>query len=1795
MTTPCYTPITKSGKNGGPATNYKICCSKVYAQTLFLGCSIKSFNASLAWGSESSRLTVELVYDSCKYPSLTDINGTRVPRPTQNNAYVTARQDNSFSKDENGNSLIPAKVYYVASNGAIVSRYWSDPDPGFYADMPDPNLSIDIVGTPVYFIYDDFSFNGIVKSWEKNNSSSGTGSYTVIIESPSYLLSQTNMILSDYVGSIHSKVASDSTWYSENQYLGFPSLEYSNDYTGLIGNQNIPNLINIYGYLEDNSNFNGTGGSSGALFDPITRTPEYSYGRSMKNDRGIPVWKILTALYDLTSTGEAYVNNIPNQAGYRKLFRYAPYARIVGKPPLLKNTTNIYNWQNTDRFRMGLIEPKQLSVDGVNVYLSPFMLDLSNLVDNGFIPSEYRMSETNLDILSLVNNIADNTGQEVFISLEIFCVGNFTYPVIKVNTYSNLKTPGDTAVQSFIDGITDAGATITATNKGEEFNNTKPVRSVYIGGKQQRLYQVKNVKYAVSQSTLRYNPYTKTFAQVQHYGSSGTQQYRFPDLNNLRNLNMGYVVNTGLGITGRVDARSVGAFNTMDTWATNIFRGNYHQPLNVVGTQISPAELSYPSSLSDAICPFFGTDPFNKLARPVYHNYNEINLQTGNPEINPFGNKSGLGFVVEFSAGEIENIVGYNLIDRTPIGISELEFRAAMSGPDAYISFITAVAVESVSLGISPSAVKLDIYSKVLRFLVNFGPSISMGLKNHYNAYSNSQSGGQSVPTGPASSIYTDQRAYGAFVKLQQFLKNIADEYYGKQFMISVPSPQIYTDINTAYNVTGTLPNGDTIPLTGGSQKIYSSFEIATDGAWEEPGNVIDDTLIIGTSDVDEFTNDNGLIQTILGYSNLPLYNYNREFEYALYNNTINFNTNFNFYNFTKFDAYRSAGVVHNWSTSNPAFYWEPSLMFSGDKYKVVPYRYAFPDSYNSRTIPANLASKVYVKADVEENLVFAKYGNSVIPKIIVKTDKIDINPISPDTLSVSAAIAEFMLPEYSATNNAVISIRAKKILAISNRYVNNGAGFTAENYLQDSGNKQYNNLSIAPKAAMPAFAAIPVKDNRAVYGPWISSPDMFINDIFSYLGDDAAHKLRKLETLIGGVNVNVDPSLVPWNYGSMVVLDMVAIQLATQDNNYQLKGETGQLSYYGTPIFNLGNELKAAAYTFGGPVINNIQTQISENGPLTTYTFRTYTKKFSLFNKENADRLKEAGEQNIRFEKQLRQQYTAIREQLSSIAGRPTLSNFDLGASVPKLRSYSPLNVLVGYSSPFFSRKATKEPKFLANRFDNTNIWTGDSIRQLTTVTLQNIREVPSEFENSYSSKAFMSMDGLLQPISFYPTLSNSTTPLKKYYTSGCPFCNGTKQYSFTLSDGNNRSLWCDFCSGEVAGSEAGPSDASNGRLPPFILSNEADSSIIRDPNAVSALLDNFKRKRINYVNLNPLIMPVGELRNQYAQPNDFTAHHIDIVGRSQAPPQSLSFYQNLDIDQNGREYSDQNNGFADADINSKFFDNVNNRTNTNITQMNYRFLGLRGPLIMAGWGFDTEGYPVPNASGEPKGFFNNGQPWRISSLTQQQTGTEGAILGKNQEWSNDEGRWSEPTREDKFYQGWGLRPDSWPVGPVDLRWDHAKKVWTTPQPYKLVDIQLEDDLAPPFPARGFLNAVDRKTPLPNGLRRMVFVKDSSETFGAPRGAKILCYYDEGSGFYEPISRQNITALGYIQSNGSARILNAYAKGYDPVTSLPESPEQITVQYVNPLNFPLTTPNQTGVFMYIRNSWTLISTYSCN
>lgn len=75
-------------------------------------------------------------------------------------------------------------------------------------------------------------------------------------------------------------------------------------------------------------------------------------------------------------------------------------------------------------------------------------------------------------------------------------------------------------------------------------------------------------------------------------------------------------------------------------------------------------------------------------------------------------------------------------------------------------------------------------------------------------------------------------------------------------------------------------------------------------------------------------------------------------------------------------------------------------------------------------------------------------------------------------------------------------------------------------------------------------------------------------------------------------------------------------------------------------------------------------------------------------------------------------------------------------------------------------------------------------------------------------------------------------------------------------------------------------------------------------------------------------------------------------------------------------------------------------------------RPIGLRGPLIVTGWGYDTAGRPVPNATPDNPG--------------------------------------------NTFETDWLRRPHRWKTGPVDLRWDEARGVWT-PHPGFKVNIFVE------------------------------------------------------------------------------------------------------------------------------------------
>lgn len=96
---------------------------------------------------------------------------------------------------------------------------------------------------------------------------------------------------------------------------------------------------------------------------------------------------------------------------------------------------------------------------------------------------------------------------------------------------------------------------------------------------------------------------------------------------------------------------------------------------------------------------------------------------------------------------------------------------------------------------------------------------------------------------------------------------------------------------------------------------------------------------------------------------------------------------------------------------------------------------------------------------------------------------------------------------------------------------------------------------------------------------------------------------------------------------------------------------------------------------------------------------------------------------------------------------------------------------------------------------------------------------------------------------------------------------------------------------------------------------------------------------------------------------------------------------------------------------------DNVYDPDNNKQDSSSVRAAALRGPLMLHSWGYDVNGKPVPNQNP------------------------------------------SAPTIN--FAPQWLNNPRAWPVGPIDLRWDARRGVWTSTPPQRLVVAQLLSNLS--------------------------------------------------------------------------------------------------------------------------------------
>tara|TARA_B100001094_G_scaffold118511_1_gene114261 strand:+ start:3896 stop:10558 length:6663 start_codon:yes stop_codon:yes gene_type:complete len=783
------------------------------------------------------------------------------------------------------------------------------------------------------------------------------------------------------------------------------------------------------------------------------------------------------------------------------------------------------------------------------------------------------------------------------------------------------------------------------------------------------------------------------------------------------------------------------------------------------------------------------------------------------------------------------------------------------------------------------------------------------------------------------------------------------------------------------------------------------------------------------------------------------------------------------------------------------------------------------------------------------------------------------------------------------------------------------------------------------------------------------------------------------------------------------------------------------------------GNRMSSEYYT-QAPILTNIMTSMGQNGTSTKYSFRTYTRKLSLFNKQDIDRSKKMTQQNMMRKKEIanlakvvrNNQFTdrelIKREQdftaggTDNTVGTSPVTTLVCSARVvmPKFSGLDESNMNSTFSAPSQLSGNVVNEKLVdlvhsddpggsghlsggfSAQTDNSQLpFMYLEHRVQTEGKLYPDSELGDALRDGWGSSSVMSLDGIFSPISFYPTLRKSTYSISKYRQSTCPICNGDKKIKRTwkVYNSSNASVstgdadyYCDSCVEPYKKLNGGAYSSSTtttkeGELyPPYILSTGNGLDELKKFNSFiyqKQIQDKTDRLGlslnipINITTLQPIVMPQNEFKNANAQnyegehPDEVHAaltidgkarsfidkgrNSISVIGKGSIYKDIMGggFKSETNISQPGSVSKSLVKNYDYDYLDSRFMDRFSGTDYTNLKnkkpEQNMRFVGLRGPLMLHGWGYDNEGYPVPNACDEPYDIDGFGRPMRFKQLVtidseaseyatlavgeafsrtsdrnintetvklqskklqndtpETRGGTsdiedttsvykiryyddmtsdggyppdefKGSIISKTQKFNN--GSWSRKIKLKQFYLNWAERPDLWPAGPVDLRWDEDRKVWApnTPKIYKDIYITLEEDMSKDpdldesFPARGFFDDASYSTQaLDNNERKLVYVKDRSG-YTAPRGSRLFCRYDVDTGFYEPLGKPQYTVYGAVTPGGNtATITMNYVQGKKRGESAPT----MVVNFKNPLG--LSTTTGAGMFSYINGEWTLIS-----
>lgn len=503
------------------------------------------------------------------------------------------------------------------------------------------------------------------------------------------------------------------------------------------------------------------------------------------------------------------------------------------------------------------------------------------------------------------------------------------------------------------------------------------------------------------------------------------------------------------------------------------------------------------------------------------------------------------------------------------------------------------------------------------------------------------------------------------------------------------------------------------------------------------------------------------------------------------------------------------------------------------------------------------------------------------------------------------------------------------------------------------------NQYSLFPPAVVPCAVAIPLRSNIRPYGPYGTS---------------------NFHNSCGGINVEVDKDIAPWVFGSVDLMNTAAmIRLSSMETDPLVIGTTGSVTVPCLPQVSLGYSMLTQ-----GPVLNGLSVNFGSGGISTTYSYQTFTPKFGSFSQSTLDRIKLIAKNRREQLKLLRNNQilnNRISRQRAKVDYRtnPIFNKHDgiaKQASLQRVFVGEMMDWWKGINCPndngscsgscdsvrMYGPYSTGLSLLNGNRLKHSSEFgSGGSIpvkhnAQRTVVGTDTLSKQVLELRWDYEKKAFMSMDGLLGPIS---VSGDGNLP---QYAKYSPKCHRQAPLSPQPPFGKCSSVTKIECDDGFSGYGA----------------------------PVESLYYNQKIEQ-KFEN------PVQNPTNCHHHLGTVHGHIIDALGRKKVITDHM--LMNLNVTQ---DYADD-----------------------------YRFLGLRGPLVLHAWGYDTWGKPIPNEA--------------------------------DIEADTMDGIFKEENLKDRFLCEWLSKPATWPVGPVDLRFDRDRGVWVAPpQDYKVIVVELIQDLEP-------------------------------------------------------------------------------------------------------------------------------------